>query len=399
MMNGNGRNHAVHAVILSGGGASGAYEVGVLKGLFAGDSAATDYQPLIPEIFTGTSIGAYNASLLVAEMINGASSAISYLEHIWLDVMPQDDNRGHNFIARYRGDPFEYFSPNVVLSHPLTDFLQLTGDLSFFSRDIYRRGLVFLLSSDDIETRLLKLLDASTFISNEPERRLIEKTIDFQSIRQSDKALKIAVTNWSTGELRVFGNDQLSDEVGPKAVLASTAIPGIFPQVEIENEYYADGGTVMNTPMNLAIDAGADILHVIYLDPEVKAIPLLPVRNTIDTFARLFAIQFAATVNRDIEVTQQINEGLEIVAKVASGGSVSAADVRPFILAAKRLSQVDYSKYRKITIHRYQPRDTLKGILGLLNFNRSKSLDLIERGFRDAIYHNCKSSGCVLTHA
>jgi len=42
-----------HAVILSGGGASGAYEVGVLKGLFAGDSPATNYTPLMPDIFYG----------------------------------------------------------------------------------------------------------------------------------------------------------------------------------------------------------------------------------------------------------------------------------------------------------------------------------------------------------
>jgi len=147
--------------------------------------------------------------------------------------------------------------------------------------------------------------------------------------------LKIAATNWSTGELRVFGNNDLTDELGPKAVLASTSIPGIFPQIEIQNDYYADGGVVMNTPMNVAIDAGADILHVIYLDPEVKAIPLLPVRNTIDTFSRLFAIQFAATVNRDIDVAQQINMGLEIVKRAASGGPVSGRDVRAFILAAQ----------------------------------------------------------------
>jgi NTE family protein len=387
-------------VILSGGGASGAYEVGVLKGLFAGDSPATDYTPLMPDIFTGTSIGAYNASLLVAEITNEGFAAIDRLEDIWLNVLPQDDSTGHNFVARYRGDPFEYLSPNFALRHPIEDSLQLAGDVSFFAQDLYRRGLAFLLSSDDIETRVLKLVDPSAIITNEPERRLIEKTISFQNIRESDKVLKVATTNWSTGDLRVFDNNDLTDELGPKAVLASTSIPGIFPQIEIQGEYYADGGVVMNTPMNLAIDAGADILHVIYLDPEVKAIPLLPVRNTIDTFSRLFAIQFAASVNRDIEVARQINEGLEVIAKAAGGGPISASDTRAFVLAAKRLSQAeDYSKYRKVTIHRYQPRDTLRGVLGLLNFNRDKSFDLIERGFQDAIFHNCEASKCVLGSA
>jgi len=386
-----------HGVILSGGGASGAYEVGVLKGLFAGDSPATDYTPLMPDVFAGTSIGAYNASLLVAEIGKRGFGAIDHLEDIWLNVLPQDDSTGHNFVARYRGDPFEYLNPNFVVSHPFVDSFQLAGDLAFFAKDFYRRGLVFFLSSDDIETRVLKLMDLSSIISNEPERRLIEKTINFQNIRQSDKVLRIATTNWSTGALRVFGNDDLTDDLGPRAVLASTSIPGIFPQIEIQDEYYADGGIVMNTPMNLAIDAGANILHVVYLDPEVKAIPLLPVRNSIDTFSRFFAIQFAATVNRDIEVTQQINEGLAIVERATKGGPVSGKDVRPFVLAAKRLSNLkDYSKYRKITVHRYQPMDALRAMSGLLNFNRNKGLDLIERGFQEAVFHDCKKSRCVL---
>src|SRR2546423_7914588 len=144
------------AVILSGGGASGAYEVGVLKGLFAGDSPATNYTPLVPDIFAGTSIGAYNASLLVSEIANRGPAAINHLEDIWLNVLPQDDDTGHNFVARYRGDPFEYLSPRFVAKHPLVNTLQLAGDVSFFARDFYRRGLVFLLSNDDVETRLLK---------------------------------------------------------------------------------------------------------------------------------------------------------------------------------------------------------------------------------------------------
>jgi NTE family protein len=388
-----------HGVILSGGGASGAYEVGVLKGLFAGDSPATNYVPLMPDVFAGTSIGAYNASLLVAEIGNRGSGAIDYLEHIWLDVMPQDDATGHNFIARYRADPFDYFDPRFALRRPFQDSLQVADDLAFFAEDFFRRGLVFFQSSDDIETRVLKLFDLSILISNDPECRLIKETIDFQNIFQSDKALRIATTNWSTGELKIFGNHDLNETYGPNAILASTAIPGIFPQVEIDGEYYADGGVVMNTPLNLGIDAGADILHVIYLDPEVKAIPILPVRNAIDTFSRLFAIQFAATINRDIAVARQINEGLEVIERVARGGPLSERDTRPLVLAAKRLSTLnDYSKYRKITIHRYQPRDTLRGVLGLLNFSRNKSIALLNRGIADAISHNCETSQCVLAN-
>jgi predicted acylesterase/phospholipase RssA len=386
-----------HAVILSGGGANGAYEVGVLKGLFAGNSPATDFQPLLPEVLAGTSIGAYNAALLVGELASRGSAAIDHLEHIWLDVMPQDDDTGHNFVARYRGDLFEYLDPNFVFRRPIEDSRQVVSDLAFLAGDFFRRGLVFFESSDDIENRILKLFDLSIIVSNEPESRLIRETINFNNIQQSKTALRVAVTNWRTGELRVFANNQLDERMGAQAILASTAIPGIFPQVQIDDDYYADGGLVMNTPLNVGIDAGADVLHIVYLDPDVKAIPLLPVRNTIDTFSRIFAIQFAATVNRDITVATQINEGLDVIDKVAKGEQLSTEDVRAFVVAAARLSRLDdYSKYRKITIHRYQPPDTLTGILGLLNFARDKSIALIAEGLTDAINHDCKTNKCIL---
>src|ERR1041385_1880323 len=143
-----------HAVILSGGGASGAYEVGVLKGLFAGESMATDYLPLMPDVFAGTSIGAYNASLLVAEIDSRGPSAIDHLEDIWLNCLPQDDDTGHNFVVRYRADPFEFFNPNFVFRNPFQNTVQGADDLAFFARDFFNRGLVFLQSPDDIETRV-----------------------------------------------------------------------------------------------------------------------------------------------------------------------------------------------------------------------------------------------------
>ena len=53
------------AVILSGGGANGAFEVGVMKALFAGKSPTTDRRPLEPDIYTGASVGSYNAAYMV----------------------------------------------------------------------------------------------------------------------------------------------------------------------------------------------------------------------------------------------------------------------------------------------------------------------------------------------
>ena len=61
-MNGNGEKHAI---VLSGGGAYGAFEIGVMKVLFSGRSPSTRYTPVQADILTGTSVGAFNAAMIV----------------------------------------------------------------------------------------------------------------------------------------------------------------------------------------------------------------------------------------------------------------------------------------------------------------------------------------------
>ena len=65
-----------HAVVLSGGGADGAYEVGVMKALFNGKAPRLPGGPVEPDIFTGTSIGAFNAALLVSQWDEYGTAAI-----------------------------------------------------------------------------------------------------------------------------------------------------------------------------------------------------------------------------------------------------------------------------------------------------------------------------------
>jgi predicted acylesterase/phospholipase RssA len=68
------------AVILSGGGATGAYEAGVLKALFTGASPATGYKPLAADVFTGTSVGSFNAAFMVSQPETDSSVRAGNLE-------------------------------------------------------------------------------------------------------------------------------------------------------------------------------------------------------------------------------------------------------------------------------------------------------------------------------
>ena len=75
-----------HALVLSGGAAYAAYEVGVMKALLLGDSPATGYTPMRLSILSGTSAGAFNAAVLLSGG-NDLASAVSQLEDVWTMLM------------------------------------------------------------------------------------------------------------------------------------------------------------------------------------------------------------------------------------------------------------------------------------------------------------------------
>ena len=104
----------------------------------------------------------------------------------------------------------------------------------------------------------------------------------------------------------------MTDQLGPLVIMASTAIPGFFPPVEVGSQAFVDGGVLMNTPLQPAIDAGADILHVIYLDPEVENIPLGHLENTLETMYRMQIIGWAKALNNEHQSCQTHQSGIGI---------------------------------------------------------------------------------------
>ena len=107
-----------HAVILSGGGANGAYEVGVLKALLMGQSAATNHVPLEPDIFTGTSVGSFNAAFLVSCWKTYGQAAIANLENVWSGRLRRESTTRTNRGYRFLGNPLDFFNPRQFASDP-----------------------------------------------------------------------------------------------------------------------------------------------------------------------------------------------------------------------------------------------------------------------------------------
>jgi NTE family protein len=393
-----GNNNDKMAVVLSGGGAYGAYEVGVMKALLGGEMKGAGYRPLDPEVFTGTSVGSFNASVMVSHM--PASEAVDQLEQIWLNDIAERSGRCGNGVFRLRANPLRYLDPDCV-GNPFASLKELDEDSAFLTRSFLRRGLKFFFNQGTLANRALQFVDASAFISVEPFREMLRRTIRSQDLRESEKLLRIVATNWETGEVKTFENQDVADDAfGPQMIMASAAIPGIFPPVRIGDYYYVDGGAVMNTPLKCAIRANATTLFVIYLDPDVSNIPLQRLMNTVDTIDRVYTIMLATKMNEDIETAAWINAGLDIVEKVdelRSAATLSTDEITAFIRVAAQIAErlKQGRNYRRLTIHRFHPRDDLGGPLGMLDFSRQAVTGLIARGFEDAVYHDCYESRCI----
>jgi predicted acylesterase/phospholipase RssA len=393
-----GSSGAKTAMVLSGGGAYAAYGVGVMRALFAGESPATGHTPLEPGIFAGASAGALNAAYMASQPGTESRAVLAALEEVWLEQISGGAAGCDNGVYRVRGNLLRYLNPACFPPNPLTAIRDLTGDALFFAREGLRRAADFASSPGDLGRRVLKLFDLGAFISNAPIQRRIRVILRLKGIRRSDKVLRVIATNWTTGELRVFGNRDLTDEDAYQILSGAAAIPGLFPPHAVGDDLYVDGGLVMSTPLMPAIEAGADVLHAVYLDPDVRNIPLPRLQNTFDVMDRTRAIDWANRMNEDMATARWINQGLETLERVAAGAVPTGADWRQFVRVAGQIaSHIRQGRpYRKLTIHRYRPRDDLGGSLGIMNFDRDQVAGIIERGFRDAADHDCVASECIL---
>jgi NTE family protein len=389
-----------HAVILSGGGAYGAFEVGVLKSILTEQIGHGRYPKITPSIYTGTSVGAINAAFMVSKSGEGVSAAdaTEMLEDAWLNIIAENPVTCGNGAYRIRADPFRYLNPRC-LTNPAQSALELAEDSAYLAQSFLERTINFFNSPGNIEARALEFVDLSAFVSPAPIEALVRQIVSLEAIRRSPITLRIVATNWATGEVKVFKNEDLTDEVGYQAILASAAIPGFFPPQYIENDPYVDGGVVMNTPLNCAIQAGGNFLHVIYLDPDINKIPLKVLQNTYNTLDRTILLHNATIINEDIDHAGLINEGLDVIERVSKGDPVTDDNMRNFIQVAAQIQEhiKQGAPYRKLILHRYHPReDPGGGGIGILNFDRDRLLRLVERGFNETVDHNCYESECLL---
>jgi NTE family protein len=185
--------------VLGGGGARGAAQVGVIQALFEAGVEA-------PAAIVGTSVGALNGASIAAYP---SLAGTMMLREVWL--------------SRQAAEVFEAHPLGVIISG-------------------LRRDLLSVMPQQNVRN-LINRAQALTGVTT------------FEQLRTP---LAVVATDMNAGKPAVFR----SGDLGP-ALLASTAIPGVFPSVRINDREHLDGGVVDNTPMNIAIDDGArDVLAI-----------------------------------------------------------------------------------------------------------------------------------------
>jgi NTE family protein len=224
------------ALVLSGGGARACYQVGVLRAI---DEILSHPSRSPFTVICGTSAGAINASLLACES-DRFSDSVELLNSIWGRL---ESSKVHE----------------VHLGAVLSGLLSLV-------RSFYSHGYT---------------PEPWSLFRNGPLRRLLKRRVRFGRLRErfaagDIDALSMTVLGYTSGDSISFfdGTGDLKGwrrhrRVGARVeldlnyLMASTAIPGIYPSVRIHREYFGDGAVRQTSPLSPALHLGARKLFVI----------------------------------------------------------------------------------------------------------------------------------------
>ncbi len=284
-------NRSKAGLIMTGGGARAAYQVGVLRAL--SELLPPEVRTPFP-IICGTSAGAINAAVMAANA-DDFRRGVRRLMTVW-------KNFRVNHV--YRADPWGALSNSVL-------------------------WVLTVLTGGTFSRRPVSLLD------NTPLARLLAKFLDFSAIqRQIDEghltAFSVTCSGYTSGQSVSFYQSapgmqpwQRARRIGVAMpitldhLLASSALPFIFPPTHINREYFGDGSMRQIAPVSPALHLGADRLFVVGVGRQLQQ---KADRVKIETHPSLAQIAghalnsiFLDSLEVDLERLQRINRTIEMI--------------------------------------------------------------------------------------
>lgn len=256
------------ALVLQGGGALGAYQAGVFEGL--------QQAGVQPNWISGISIGALNTAIIAG---NPPEERTSKLREFWETIC--QSNNGFGLFPWFEQSLFQFSdATRSSLSAMYGLSAIMDGQNGFFTPRLppppfFTPGTV----------------ENTGFYDMSELRATLLRLCDFELINKGHLNVSVGAVNVRTGNFTYFCNDR--HHLTPEHFMASGALPPAFAPVQIEGEYYWDGGIMSNTPLGYVLDAEENSDTLVFQVDLWSAYGQLP-NNMLQVYDRVKQIQYSS---------------------------------------------------------------------------------------------------------
>jgi len=234
---------AMPVLVLQGGGALGSYQAGAYQALC--------HNEFMPQWLAGISIGAVNSAIIAG---NPPERRVARLKEFWeMATAP----------VPWR-PPLVGEQSNSAFHEAAAAWIAAFGVPGFFTPRFPPAPLWPPGSPQSL-----------SYYDTAPLKATLQRLVDFDLINAKQTRLSIGAVNVTTGNFAYF--DNFKQTIRPEHIMASGALPPGFPPVEIDGEYYWDGGLVSNTPLEYVLDEERD------RDLLIFQVDLFPSRGPLPT--------------------------------------------------------------------------------------------------------------------